>query len=128
MADEVALTPAEVVARQVEAYNARDLDLLMACYDFECVQEPLNRDGGPTVKGFAEMHDRYRLIFQSAPQLRAVVHNSITVDNTVTQRVTVTGLREGFATDAVIIYLVNAAKIARVLYAMLERPSAVSRL
>ena len=52
------MTATEVVQRQLDAYNAQDLDAFCACFAADCVLAELN--GAVTQQGAAAVRARYR--------------------------------------------------------------------
>ena len=68
--DALPTDPASVVQRQLDAYNARDLDALLACYAPDAEQFVLH--GTRLAKGHAEMRPRFAARF-AEPNLRATL-------------------------------------------------------
>ena len=112
--------PEAIVQKQLEAYNARDIDAFVATYAdgvqlFELPDKLLMR-------GHAELRERYTKTFAD-PRLHAEIVNRIVVGNTVIdhERVRVT-FPEGPGTiEAVAIYEVRDGKIATVWFRAGER-------
>jgi uncharacterized protein (TIGR02246 family) len=70
-------TPSEVVDRQLDAYNERDLDAFVACYAPDAmVVQP---DGSILATGREEIRERYGELFAASPDLRAEILNRIEV-------------------------------------------------
>lgn len=65
--------PPEPVARQLAAYNRRDLTSFAACYAPDVVLEDART--GPFVRGLAELEARYGALFRDHPENRARVLN-----------------------------------------------------
>jgi hypothetical protein len=61
------MTGMDAVEKQVEAFNARDLDAFVACYTREAVIE--DADGGVQMSGREEIRKSYGEIFESRPNL-----------------------------------------------------------
>ncbi|HEV2567885.1 nuclear transport factor 2 family protein [Sphingomonas sp.] len=103
---------AEVVARQLEAYNARDIDAFMACWSAEAEifawPSLLIASGGPEIR--ARHVERFR-----EPDLHAVLISRLGVAGLVVDRERVTrNLPEGLCTLEVLgIYEVVSGRIRR---------------
>jgi hypothetical protein len=113
-------TPEAVVQRQVEAYNARDIDAFLLTYadDAELFELPDKL----LARGAAELRERYTKRFADE-RLHAEIVNRIVVANTVIdhERVHLT-LPEGPGTlEAAAIYEVRDGKITRVWFRYGER-------
>ncbi len=106
-------SPEAVVQRQVEAYNARDMEAFLATYadDAELITLP----DKPMARGKEEMRARYTETFKN-PELHAEILKRIVVGDTVVDHERVR-LRfpEGVGTlDAIAISAVENGKITRV--------------
>jgi len=108
------LSPEEIVAGQLAAYNARDLERFLGFYVDDVPVgtfpsgEVLEDRSGPAFR------DRYRELFDSYPDLHAklvtrVVHGRIVIDHEL-----VTGITPGESRAAVAMYEVGREKIERV--------------
>lgn len=85
------MTSAEqVVQRQVEAYNARDLDAFLACYaeDIEIFDLP-NRE--PSMSGKEMLVGPYQKLFDQNPELNAEIKSRRVFDSFVVDEEFVTG-------------------------------------
>jgi hypothetical protein len=104
-------TPAAAAQRQLDAYNAHDLDAFVACYhpDVEVRDFPA---GTLRVAGREALRARYADVL-ARPGLRADVVRRITHGAVVVDEERVVGLREGVVA-AVAIYEVEGALIRRV--------------
>lgn len=105
-------SPAAVVQRQLEAYNARDLDALLATYA-ENAQQFEHPDKLLT-SGTAQIRERSAARFQE-PNLHAHLNHRIVVGNTVIDHETVTRtFPEGPGTlELVAMYEVLNGRISR---------------
>ena len=83
----------DAVERQVEAYNAGDVDAFVACYAQEVVFE--DPDGGLQTSGRDEMRKRYGELFASCPNLRAEIPSRIRVGSYVVDEERVSGFPGG---------------------------------
>ena len=83
-------TPSEVIARQVAAYNRRDVQGFVACYapDAKVVQP----DGSLLASGRDQISSVYGGLFENSPSLRAEIRNRIEVGSVVIDEEFVTGL------------------------------------
>lgn len=101
-----------VIQRQLEAYNARDLDELMALYapDAGLYEHPDKL----LVKGTAALRERFAVRFQE-PNLHAALLNRIVAGDIVIDHELVTRtFPEGPGTiELVMLYEVKAGRIAR---------------
>lgn len=104
--------PAAVVQRQLDAYNARDVDALLATYadDAELFEHPAKL----LARGAATLRERFAARFQEpnlhATLQRRIVMGSFVIDHEVITRT----FPEGPGTlEMVMIYEVAAGRIAR---------------
>src|SRR6476646_1376321 len=65
----------DTVARQVDAYNAHDLEAFLACYADDVVVTTGN--GDLLLEGIAAVREQYDAWFRSLHSLRAEVHHRI---------------------------------------------------
>ena len=86
------MSPADIVQRQLEAYNARDLDAFAATYadDIRIFRMPSME---PAISGRAQLTDTYRERFKS-PSLHAEILARIVLGNKVIDHERVVGIRE----------------------------------
>ena len=70
-----------LVQRQLDAYNAQDLDVYVSCYAPNCVVATLN--GAVTETGRDALRARYAKAFANFPENKARLVNRIAVGNTV---------------------------------------------
>ncbi len=108
------LSPEEIVAGQLAAYNARDIERFLGFYVDDVpvatfpAGEVLADRSGPAFR------DRYQELFDAHPDLHAklvtrVVHGRIVIDHEL-----VTGIGAGESRAAVAMYEVGKEKIERV--------------
>lgn len=106
------LLPESVVQRQLDAYNARDLDALLAIYadDAEMFEHPSKL----VARGSAELRQRFSLRFQE-PNLHAALLNRIVSGATVIdhERVTRTFPEGPGEIELVMIYEIQSGRIAK---------------
>ena len=77
-------TPAQVVQRQVNAYNARDIEGFLATYSENV--EIYNYPNKLSMKGRSQMRKVYGPMFQRATQLHCKIVNRIRLGNKVVDR------------------------------------------
>jgi uncharacterized protein (TIGR02246 family) len=70
-----------LIQRQLDAYNAQDLDAMIQCYAPDCVIAGLN--GAITETGREALRARYAKAFAAFPENKATLVNRIAVGNTV---------------------------------------------
>ena len=106
------LDPEVVVQRQLDAFNLRDVDALLAVYaeDAQLFEHPSTL----LATGSAELRERYRVRFQEpnlhAVLLKRIVAGAIVVDH---EKVTRTFPEGPGEVELVMIYEVKAGRIAR---------------
>ena len=66
------MAAADIVARQVDAYNAHDLEAFLACYTEDVAISTGN--GDVILDGIAAVRKQYAVWFTELPDLRAEVH------------------------------------------------------
>ena len=105
------MSPVDVVQRQLEAYNARDLAAFSATYadSIRIYRMPATE---PAIAGRGQLEDVYRNRFAS-PGLHAEVVNRIVIGNKVIDHERVVGIRE-VPVEAVAVYEVNDGLITAV--------------
>ena len=106
------MSPVEVVQRQVEAYNAHDLDAFAATYadTIQMVRLPATE---PAIKNKAELREFYGTNRFMAPNLRAEVLNRMVLGNKVIDHERIMGLANS-PFECVVIYEVENDLIQRV--------------
>lgn len=105
-------TAVDLVQRQLDAYNAQDMDAFLATYAPDCQISDLN--GAVTQNGRAEIQSRYRAMFAQYPQNKARLVNRISLGDVVIDHEDVMRSPEGPQLQAVAIYTVKNGLIARV--------------
>lgn len=105
--------PEHVVQRQVDAYNAHDVDAFLGTYcdDAEYLALPGDR---LLFRGAAEMRAQYTELFKRHPDVHVEVMNRISRGRFVIDLERVTGRTDVAAFGAVAIYQVEAGLIRRV--------------
>lgn len=109
------MNSADVVQRQLDAYNAQDLGLFCTFYAPDCVISDLN--GAVQQTGLAEIRARYEKAWAQFPQNRAVALSRIVVGNTVIDHERVSRAPGGETFEVAAIYTLRDGLIARVDFA-----------
>lgn len=105
--------PEAVVQRQLEAYNAGDIEAFLATYADDVELRTLGRDAD--TRGLDALRATYAALFAGNPELHCEVVRRIVQGNHVIDHERVTGLAGTTAVlDAVAIYEVHRGKIRRV--------------
>lgn len=104
--------PENIVQKQLDAYNERDIDAFMATYsdDVKLYNFPKNL----TTDGNLEMQEGYTEFFTSTPDLQCEIKSRIVIGNKVIDEEQVTANGKTFS--AVAIYEVENGKIAKVTF------------
>lgn len=106
------MSAVDVVQRQLEAYNAQDMDTFLATYAPDCQICDLN--GAVTQNGREDIRARYSAMFAQYPQNKARLVNRISLGDVVIDHEDVTRGPDGPKLEAVAIYTVKNGLIARV--------------
>ncbi|MFN3910484.1 SgcJ/EcaC family oxidoreductase [Hyphomonas sp.] len=105
----------ELVQRQLDAYNAHDIDAFLACYADDAVLAGLN--GDVTHRGLAAIRKRHEDLFYEFPRNHAKLVNRIDLGTTVIDHEQVERAPGGDRFEVAAIYTIKAGKIARVDFA-----------
>jgi hypothetical protein len=109
------MTPVELVQRQLDTYNAQDLEGFLACYSSDVVVADFN--GAVTSTGIAALRKRYGDLFAAKPQNHARLVNRIAVGNVVIDHEDVTRAPGEPSFQVAAIYTIKDAAIVRVDFA-----------
>ena len=104
-----------VVQRQLDAYNAQDLDAMLACYAPNCVIANLN--GAVTETSREALRVRYAKTFADFPENRARLVNRINVGDMVIDHEDVSRGPGKDHFEVIAIYTIKNGQIARVDFA-----------
>ncbi|AYA36693.1 steroid delta-isomerase [Hymenobacter oligotrophus] len=104
----------QVVQRQLEAYNARNLDAFAATYHEQV--ELLTFPAVLRSKGIAKLREGYGQFFAQTPDLNCQIVHRTVLGNKVIDHERVTGLPNGQVLEAVAIYEVENGLIRRVTF------------
>ncbi|MBK8199642.1 MAG: nuclear transport factor 2 family protein [Acidobacteria bacterium] len=106
---------AELVQRQLDAYNSQNIDAFMACYADDAVLAGFN--GAVTHTGHAAIRKRHEDLFFEFPKNRAKLANRIDLGTTVIDHEQVERAPGGDRFEVAAIYTLRDGKIARVDFA-----------
>jgi uncharacterized protein (TIGR02246 family) len=106
------MSAVDVVQRQLEAYNAQDIEAFLATYAPDCVIADLN--GAVTQNGREEIRARYAAMFAQYPENKARLVSRMALGDVVIDQEDVTRGPNGPRLDAIAIYSVKGGLIARV--------------
>jgi imidazolonepropionase-like amidohydrolase len=115
--------PADVVDRQVDAYNARDLEAFVALYAEDAVVAR-HPSGEIVAEGRDGLREVYGALFAKSPALKAIVLNRVETGGWVVDQELVTGIGDRPYTHGVAIYEVEGALIERVWFLPKEKSAA----
>ena len=102
----------EIVQRQLEAYNAHELDAFAACY-CDTVEMFRHPNAEPMLSGKAELKEFYGSNRFMSPDLHAEILGRIVLGNKVIDHERITGLPKG-TFEVVVVYEVHNGLIQRV--------------
>lgn len=104
--------PEVVVQRQIEAFNAHDLEAFLTAFgeDLEMAALP---DGPGGASGKARLRELYAERFRRNPDLRATVLDRMVSGTSVIQRERISGRAGKAPLEATVIYQVKAGAIRR---------------
>jgi uncharacterized protein (TIGR02246 family) len=105
------MSAVDIVQKQLDAYNAQDLDAFCACFAPDCVIADLN--GAVTQAGIDEIRERYAAMFALHPENRARVVHRMAVGEVVIDHEQISRTPEQNF-EALAIYTVRNGRIARV--------------
>jgi hypothetical protein len=107
------MDPESPVQRQLEAYNARDLQRFVACYseNVELFRPPAP---APAISGRAQLAEFYAAHRFCLPALRAEIVNRMVLGNKVIDHERIFGVRDAPFEVAVVYEVDGAGLIARV--------------
>jgi uncharacterized protein (TIGR02246 family) len=105
----------DVASRQLDAYNAQDLDTYVSFFAADCVVSGLN--GTPTETSRDAIKARYAKAFAQFPENKVVLKNRIAVGNTVVDHELVIRSPGGEQFEIIAIYTFKDGLIARVDFA-----------
>ena len=105
----------DIAQKQLDAYNAQDLNKYVSYFTEDCVVSGLN--GTPTETSREAIKARYAKAFAQFPQNKAELKNRITVGNTIVDHELVIRAPGGEQFEIIAIYTFRDGLIARVDFA-----------
>ena len=105
----------DIAQKQLDAYNAQDLDAYVGFFAENCVIAPIN--GQPSETSRDAIKARYAKAFAQFPQNRAELKNRIAVGNTVVDHELVIRSPGGEHFEIIAIYTFKDGLISRVDFA-----------
>jgi uncharacterized protein (TIGR02246 family) len=108
-------TNVTIARKQLDAYNAQDLDTYVSYFAEDCVVSGLN--GQPSETSRAAIKARYAKAFTQFPQNKAELKNRIAVGNTVVDHERVIRAPGGEEFEIIAIYSFEDGLISRVDFA-----------
>lgn len=102
----------DIVQIQFDAYNAQDMEAMLATYAEDCIIADLN--GAITQRGRGELKARYGAMFAQYPQNRARSVNRMALGDCVIDHEEVSRAPEGPFFEAICVYTIKNGLIARV--------------
>jgi hypothetical protein len=106
------MTPEEVVQRQLDTFNAHELEPFLACFTEDVVIHDL-LDGSVILAGIAGFRARYERVFRQRPNVRADLAGRIVIESIVVDRERLTDGDDHPAEDALAIYEVVGDQVRR---------------
>jgi hypothetical protein len=106
---------ADIAQKQLDAYNAQDLDTYVSFFAEDCIVSGLN--GTPTETSRAAIRARYAKAFETFPENKAELINRVNVGNTVVDHELVIRKPGGEQFEIIAIYSFKDGLISRVDFA-----------
>ena len=106
---------AELIQKQLDAYNNQNIEAFLACYAEDAVLAGLN--GDVTHRGLAAIRKRHEDLFYEFPKNHARLVNRIDLGTTVIDHEQVERSPGGDKFEVAAIYTIKDGKIARVDFA-----------
>ncbi len=98
------------VDAQLAAYNARDVEAFLACYNADCAID--DGEGTRLMTGHADMRARYRTLFDGSPSLHCDIVHRTRIGDYVLDEESISGRLPGTEPElrrAVVIYRIDRA-------------------
>lgn len=108
------MSPENIVQKQLEAYNERDIEAFMAVIDKDITFHDFATHK-TTISGYDECKIYYDALFKASPNLKSTIVNRTIFENKIIDHERITG-RNGktVSTELVLIYEVANEKIVRI--------------
>ena len=104
------MSPEQVIQKQVEAYNSRDIESFVACHHLN-VKLYTFPESTPFAVGQDRIKEIYSDVFDSSPTLHTKILNRMSFGNTVIDHEIVTGRKGIDRLELIAIYQVEAEQI-----------------
>ncbi len=105
-------TPEQLVQRQLEAYNSRDLKAFLATYSEDIILNDLPEK--LICSGMEALRNKYKIMFENTPDLFCEIKKRIVLGNKVIDHEYV--LKNGKYISVVAVYEINNALITKVTF------------
>ena len=102
--------PFDPVDAQLAAYNGRDVEAFMACYNADCAID--DGEGNRLMTGHTEMRARYQALFAGSPDLHCDIVHRTRIGDYVLDEESIRGRLPGTQPElrrAVVIYRIDRA-------------------
>ncbi len=106
------MTPEEIVQKQVDAYNSRDIQTFVACHHPK-VELYNFSEASPYATGADQLHNIYNDVFINSPQLHADIVNRMVMGNIVIDHEKVSGRKGIDSLEIIAVYEVQDGLIAK---------------
>ena len=106
--------PQDIVQKQLDAYNARNLEAFLDCYSAGCVIANGLVDGGVVASGKDEIRAFYTKQFEINPDLHASLKSRSVSGQVVVDHKRVTGYTNGTVAEAITMYTCDEKSILSV--------------
>jgi len=116
----------KLVTKQVDAYNARDLEGFLATYGEDAVLYDLAADT-ILASGLAGLRERYTDRFSNSPDLHATILKRLTFGPYVIDHESVIRKKSEPPTEAIAIYMVRGERIRRVWFLFVDAKSVAAK-
>jgi hypothetical protein len=107
-------SPAEIVEKQVVAYNAKDVEVFVSFYAEDAIIYEAGEGSKESIKGKAQMREVYGKLFASNPALFCEIKSRRTEGNFVFDEEHLSGLANGYSFVGVVKYEVTGGLIQKV--------------
>lgn len=107
------MSPEEIVQKQVESYNNRDINQFASCHHPAVELYTFGQDK-PFLQGRAALKSRYKDIFDQSPNLHSEVTERITLNDIVIDKEIITGRVGVERSNFIAIYQIKDGLIAKV--------------
>lgn len=114
------MNPADVVQKQLDSYNAHDIEAFSSCFAHDVVLGALN--GAVTNVGVGSVRERYDALFTHFPQNHATLLHRVVVGNVVIDHEEIRRKPDAEPFRVAMIYTIEHGLIARADVLREEKP------